>query len=357
MASKVKFGIYQRLLAAMLLVSMLPLGIFWYLNYQSGRQLVAENVEQKLTAISNNLVTRVDGWADMNKRMLLQNAALQGTRSMQANQQNPILTSITNKYDWTYLAFTIDPTGMNVGRSDGKKVKFYGDRAYFKQVIDGEQFGQQILIGKTSGKPAFILSTPIYKDSGHLNGVLAIAMNLSDLSEEVANVKIGRSGFAFLLDAKGEVIAHPNDQFTKARVDLSRHPAFQTLKNNQSKTIFNDDGGRKVVALARQTQQGWVLVCQQDYEEAYQPIRSENIRSLILLCVTAVIVSIFALLISRWFTNPIRRLTEVADQYSHGELNLKISGVERRDEIGLLAQSIERLGTSIQLAMKRLKKE
>ena len=54
---------------------------------------------------------------------------------------------------------------------------------------------------------------------------------------------------------------------------------------------------------------------------------------------------------------PLRELTTVADNFSAGQLSLKIPGLQRQDEIGNLARALDRLGTSMQLAMRRLQKK
>lgn len=352
----IRFGIFQRMLVMLLLVALVPLSGIWLLTYQFSTDLAGQKVEQQLFAINNNLTTHVDDWVDMNQRVLLQNANLQGMRSMQADRQNSILETIPKQYDWAYLAFTIDPKGQNIGRSDGKAPKFYGDRRYFLQVANGNRFGQQVLIGKTSGKPALVLSTAIHNDKGGLDGVLAMAMTLTEISTEIANTKVGKTGYSFLLDEKGEVIAHPNAEFTRSRVDLSNNKEFQVLMQGKSLSVYTDSDGKKIVSVARQTKQGWVMITQQDYQEAYQQIRAQNLRAIMLLLGTVVIVCLLALIATRRLTTPIRKLTEVAEQYSQGKLELEISGLERQDEIGQLAKAIERLGISIRMAMERLQK-
>jgi methyl-accepting chemotaxis protein len=56
-------------------------------------------------------------------------------------------------------------------------------------------------------------------------------------------------------------------------------------------------------------------------------------------------------------TKPLRELTHVAERYSEGQLDLKVPGLDRQDEIGNLACALERLGTSIRKAMERLQKK
>ncbi|MDX2480894.1 MAG: cache and HAMP domain-containing protein [Desulfuromusa sp.] len=357
MAAKMRFGISQKLFFTLLVVALVPLISIWFVSYQSITGLTEAKVNQELTAINNNLITYVDDWVDMNQRMLLQNAALNEMQSMQPRPQNLALKTITKYYDWAYLAFTVDPKGNNVGRSDGKKTKYYGDRDYFKQVIDGAQFGKQILIGKTSGKPAMVLSTGIFDAAGKLKGVLAQAMTLSELSGKIVSNRIGETGFAFLVDEKGEVVAHPDAEKTRLRVDLSKHQAVLNLSQGQATTVFEDFNGDKVVAVAQTTAQGWTMVSQQNYSEAYQLIKAENQKALYLLIATLIIVCVIAIFVSRSLTAPIRDLTAVADKYSQGQLDLKITGLDRNDEIGQLSQAIERLGTSIRMAISRLQKK
>lgn len=51
---------------------------------------------------------------------------------------------------------------------------------------------------------------------------------------------------------------------------------------------------------------------------------------------------------------PLNELTHIADEFSLGNLNLKIPTSSRNDEIGKLSQAIERLGASIKIAVNRL---
>ena len=99
------------------------------------------------------------------------------------------------------------------------------------------------------------------------------------------------------------------------------------------------------------------MVSQQNYAEAYQLIKAENRKALYFLIVTLVVVCMIAIFVSRSLTAPIRELTDIADKYSQGQLDLKISGLDRNDEIGQLSQAIERLGTSIRMAISRLQKK
>ena len=67
-----------------------------------------------------------------------------------------------------------------------------------------------------------------------------------------------------------------------------------------------------------------------------------------------VVIPLVVLLVTS-VVRPLRQLTAVADSYSLGELDLKIPGLGRTDEIGSLAKALARLGTSMKKAMSMLK--
>ncbi len=61
-------------------------------------------------------------------------------------------------------------------------------------------------------------------------------------------------------------------------------------------------------------------------------------------------------LLIRSIVKPVRELTTAADQFSRGRMDLTIPYIERGDEIGKLANALDRLGMSIKVAIARLKK-
>jgi len=72
--------------------------------------------------------------------------------------------------------------------------------------------------------------------------------------------------------------------------------------------------------------------------------------------VAAVIGAGLAVGITRSVTVPVRRLVEAADQISTGDLDATMD-VPSRDEIGELADSMERMRVSLKAAMGRLRKQ
>lgn len=349
-----RFTIFQKLWLAMVIASIVPLASVWYVTRLEILSDVNHSVAQELSAAAQRLRAEVDNWIDINRRAMAENAGLAGMVSMDPTLQNPILKRMAKTYDWAYLVYTTAPSGSNIGRNDDEKTRYYGDRWYFKQVMAGNPFVHQVVIGKTSGQPTLILARPILGDEGQTVGVLGMAMTLDKLSQTITTLHIGKTGFAFLLDDEGKVIAHPHADLAQHRVDFSNHPAFlKTPNQNGDLVTYMRDGIRRV-AYSLSTADGWDVVVQQNYDEAFAPVRAADRHALYLLGITLVLASLLAYLLSQRLSRPIAELTEVADKISRGQLDAKVPGIERSDEIGALARAIGRMGTSIQLAIKKL---
>jgi methyl-accepting chemotaxis protein len=350
------FNIFHKLLATMIVVALVPLAGLWYIASFKAKQDWTANISGGFVKTTDALSTKVGDWDDMNLRVLKQAGVVEPVTAMTAERQNPFLKSIATHYPWTYLVFTIRPDGQNIGRSDDKPTVQYGDRAYFKQVMDGKGLGRELVIGKTSGKPALILAGPITGAGSQLLGVIAMAMDLGDLSKTVTDTRIGATGYAILLDERNKVIAHGRpEKLSGVLQDLGSHPALQIADTSQGPMVLEEEG-KKIVAYRRKLGQGWSLIVQQDYDEAFAPLRHVERNALILMAATVVLVLVVAYWLGRRLADPIRRLTMVADGISRGEISARILETGRGDEIGALARAIERMSVSIQMAMGRLRK-
>ncbi len=113
-------NIFQQILLAMLVVAITPLGAIWYVDYRIITQDTENNIQQRMSSVSDRFVGEANNWVNTNLRALAQNASLPDMASMDPRRQLPILQAIVNEYKWSYVAHTIGPDGKNVTRSDGK---------------------------------------------------------------------------------------------------------------------------------------------------------------------------------------------------------------------------------------------
>ena len=357
-SQKIRFGLFAKIIIVMLIVSLLPFAIYWGITLRETNLRVQTETEKLMAQTAKGLGEQVDSWIDNNVSVLRTAANLSDVISMEGEKQEPVLQAIQKEYPWMYLVFTLGADGMNVARNDGKPLKDYSDRQYFKDAIGGKKLSWQTLIGKTSKKPALVLAVPV-KDGDRLVGVIAAAMTIDVISSNIANWRQGDTGFAFLVDEKGFVVSHPNKQYVSKRKNLNSHPLIAGFRKKGWRTIssnFNAKNNETAFGHVRSNNYGWALVLQQQEGEVFAAYNRTQEFALVLLASTIVLVLIIAWFSARAIVTPIMKLTDAAERMSLGELNVKID-VKSKDEIGLLALAVGRMQTSLRLAMNRLRRK
>ncbi len=355
---KIRFGLLAKIIVVMLIVSLLPFAVFWGITLRETSERVRIETASLMAQTAKGLGSEVDGWINNNVSVLRAAAQLPDIYSMDRTRQEDVLKAIQKEYPWMYLVFTVSPDGMNVARNDGRPLKDYSDRQYYKDIMIGKKLSWQTLIGKTSKKPALVLAVPI-KRGDRLVGVIAAAMNIDEISQNIATWQQGRTGFAFLVDEKGYVVSHPDRQYVTKRKNLNSHPLIASFRKKGWRTTtteFNAPNGEIAFGHVRSNNYGWALALQQQNKEVFESFNRVQEFALILLAGTILLVLIISWFSARAIVTPIMKLTDAAERMSLGELNVKID-IKSKDEIGLLAQAIGRMQTSLRLAMNRLRRK
>lgn len=354
MTTKFRLNIFHKVVATLLAVTLIPLCTLWYVGNRTAERELRANIYQNLMSTTETVATRINGWDDSNVRMLRQAGHLNDITGMKNDRQVPVLNAIGQAYD-SYLVFTIAPDGMNIARNDRGALVSYADRSYFKDVMKGAPVGRQVVISKTTGKPSLLLGSPIRNENNELAGVIAMGLNLGDISQAITDVRVGDTGHAILLDATNKVIAHGDAQKVKTALqDFSAHSALKTAGIAGSPMTYQNDG-KEMIGYMRKLPQGWTLLVEQQYDEAFAPLDKMKKEGRLLILVTIALVVAIAYMLGKALTRPINELTIIADKLSKGDFDVELTQSARGDEIGSLARAIERLGISIKLAMDRLR--
>ena len=355
---KVRFGLFGKIIAVMLIVSLLPFAIFWGMTLRENNDRIRIGTEELMAQTAQGFGKYIDGWIENNVSILRTAAELPGIIAMQGEQQRPILKTIQKQHPWMYLVYTVGTDGMNISRNDDVPLKDYSDRQYYKSIMRGKSLSWQTLIGKTSKKPSLVLAVPI-KSENRTVGIMAAAMTVDDISKSIDPWKKGKTGYAFLVDEKGYVISHPNRQYLAKRKNLNSHPLIANYRKKGWTTIttrFDMPNEQSALGHVRSNNYGWALALQQEEREVFSALNRVQKFALTLLGCTILLVSVIAWFSARAIVTPVMKLTDAAERMSLGELNVKID-IKSRDEIGLLAQAIGRMQTSLRLAMNRLRRK
>lgn len=188
---------------------------------------------------------------------------------------------------------------------------------------------------------------------GQLDSVIA--------GSDVGFVRVELPGGATYLRSQDPQL---NAQFNTQLADWTRtHPNSGTLKLAGteyvvSRVTFREDKlGRAVAAPVNATDDRYVRRITVGLPNAQA---ATNLRNTLLLVLVASLLGLglaglFAARSARQVTEPIQRLVRAADAISMGDLSRPVQAA-RNDEIGDLAQALERMRLSLEAAMERLRR-
>lgn len=223
---------------------------------------------------------------------------------------------------------------------------------------------------------AFSATQPFYDQTGTLLGVTNATLSLSQLSEFLYSLKIGRSGKTFIVEHSGELVATStaeqpfilsyqggkktskrlraiasSDRITHLTTQylLSKFGNFRNIYSSQQ-LEFEIDRKRQFVQLmpfAADCGLNWLIIVVVPEADFMEHIEA-NTRTTMLLCLGSLILATaIGVITSHWITQPILRLSFASKEIANGKLDQTVT-VEGSNELRVLAQAHNQMATQLQ---------
>jgi len=230
------------------------------------------------------------------------------------------------------------------------------ERPYFKEIFqNGKDFGiSDPLISKNSGKPCVILTKAVKGEDGRLRSLVGFEMQLAKLSEITSSLQMGRSGYGWLIDNRGVVIAFPdkNAVLKLNATEADASAGYEGLSELAKRMLVSDsgtgvyrkpDGSMHTPYFAKvPNTPGWILGVSIPTAETRETLFS--VFKILVLVVIAGIASAVAasVLLARSITKPVKLAAAGFHELAMGGADLtKGLGIRRSDEIGDLARDFD----------------
>ncbi|MBE2223905.1 MAG: GAF domain-containing protein, partial [Anaerolineae bacterium] len=337
MITKIKSSFRLRLTFMVLLAIIIPLIVTLSFVAISGFQIIENSAKSDLAIRANALTNAVESW-DNGARLAIRNLSQQpGIISMNAFSQRATLRSMTDVYTDMYLIHTVDLTGENVARSDFGASLNYSDRDWFKGSMAGNDVTLQTLVGRTTGAPSLAYSSPIRNKAGEIVGATLAVSTLDTLADSVGAIKLGNTGFGYLVDENGIVLAHPDPAFTTGElVNLSAlPPVASVLAGQQGHFEYQDENGVDWFTHLVPLDNGWGIVIQQEKAEAMAALPQFITMSTTISILVLIIIGLLTWWVAGRAIRPVITLTNAATAVAAGNLN-EVVEIKQTDEIGTL---------------------
>lgn len=185
-------------------------------------------------------------------------------------------------------------------------------------------------------------------------GVVIAQVNLTFIWDVVSRIKVGKSGYAYAVDDKARLIAHPDISQVLRKTDMSDLPQVRMARTAEATGLPEhpldgvDLNGRKMLsAYAKVAPTGWLVFTDLPNNEAYAPLYNSALRSGALVLVALALAVLAGFLLARRMVVPIRALQAGAERIGGGDLAQRIS-IDTGDELEALGGQFNRMAERLQ---------
>ncbi|MEN6439473.1 MAG: methyl-accepting chemotaxis protein [Syntrophobacter sp.] len=242
--------------------------------------------------------------------------------------------------------------GMN-GANAGISLK---DRDYFKVSIQGKPNVGTVVKSRSTGTPVIPVSVPVLGDSGKVVGTLTAMVKPDYFGTIIANTKMGETGYAFLVDQTGIIIAHPD----KSQILTTNISSLKGMEGISRKALNRESGSDTYVLSGREEiggyapveLTGWTVFASGALSEQLAPIytlqKTLVIFGIILLASAILVAIIFARRLSTPIKGVARALREGAEQIASASSQVSSSSQQLAEGASEQAASLEETTSSLE---------
>ena len=329
------------------------------------RKAVSEKVEAHLTDKAADVAEIIDGRINSTFQFL------EGIARM------PILTDESIPYEekearlQKEVAFNDRLVQLNLYNlsgtrytSDGKKVSV-ADREWFNQAANGKNFVSEPLLSRSLNKFVLIFALPLYDNAHTLVGVLNAVILAERLSEDIADIVVGKTGRCYIIGLTGNIIAHKDT----ALVEKMYNP-IEEAKTNPEHTSFaafiqyalstthsnvgyyNFEGNSYIAANATVKSTGWGVIIRAPVNEFMETLTFLAQSISIIGTIILIILLIIIYFIARKMVVPVQIAVAALKDIAQGEGDLTVRlPITGNDEVTDLShyfnETIAKIGASI----------
>ena len=201
--------------------------------------------------------------------------------------------------------------------------------------------------------------------TGEDAGVIAAEANLKFIWDVVSNLKVGKGGYAYVVDSHGRLIAHPDISLVLQKTDLSGLPQVRKASAAppgssdvpKEALVGLDLRGHEVLsAYASIAPLGWLVFVDLPLTEAFAPLYASVVRTAVLLLIGVLVSGIASVVLVRRMVTPIHTLQAGAVRIGAGALDQRIE-VKTGDELQELADEFNRMTSRLEESYATLERK
>lgn len=329
----------------------------WSLNNLFSEELSGQVREVNLE-IAKAFKNNVNNFLDNTENIIYLTASFLEQRLDNDQEILSLLESIKNEYFQLKYLYYADESGQMLMYPDVNLKADYNPKKrnwYQKAVEQEKMIWTDSYLDANEEYLMITAALPIRNNQGDIIGVLAGDILLEQLSDTIANKKIGKTGYAFIANQRGEVIAHPDRSLIEKRFNINKIIDYNKISQSKSGSLrYKNNGDYKLASFVSLERLNSTVFAQIKSEEAFS-VRNklEFIIFVISLLVIVILIITVFLINKKYLLNPLHNLIDKIIKVANGDFEVNIAET-RDDEIGKLSQSFNYMTGEISAAYQQL---
>jgi GAF domain-containing protein/HAMP domain-containing protein len=206
----------------------------------------------------------------------------------------------------------------------------------------------------TNNEPLVLMAVPMFNETGDFQGTFAGELNLISMWNLANQIKVGDTGYAYVIDNEGKLIAYKDTaRVIKGEVISKIKPVNDFILNpgitsaNLLSPYTGLNGSLVVGSYATLGSSKWAVVTELPWQEAYQQTIQVGLVSVGILIALATLAVVAGILVARRLSIPLTELTTTAAVVAAGDLKQRAK-VKGGLEIEALAGAFNHMTDQLQ---------
>lgn len=333
-------------------------GALGFVAYKYSHNIVMNEIDQVLPEKARDTSNLVVREIRSNVEVLEATVQRDAVRSMNWEEQLPLLERETERMGYQYMGVAT-PDG-HIRLSHGEEADVSG-REYFQLAMAGEANMSDPLISMLNQTVTVVFAAPIADEDGKIVGVLTAMVDGDIISEIVEDMRYGVTGYAFIIDGEGTVIAHRDRDLVMEQanyIDIAQGDDTYAdlaelltwmLEAEQGVGSYHFNGNDIYAGFAPVGDTGWSLAISVHEDEVMAGVNELRTTLVIITGAFLAFGIIVTAFIGRSITRPIASIVKQFKKMAEGDFSNKISErfTNRSDEIGELAVGFNEINNNI----------
>ncbi|CAM3956408.1 methyl-accepting chemotaxis protein [Cohnella lubricantis] len=340
-------SIRTKIIALFLVISLVPLVSISIFFSTYLKNIVTDEIHAKQDAYVSSNVEAIDNTIQQDVSVLTQ---LLKNEAIQSGNEEEIVALLrtmqqTNLEVGEYTYVTADDIALT---ANGEHISV-ADRDYVRQARETKQLViSDMMISKSTGDYIVIVFLPRLDENQNYIGGIFCALNPDNLSVFTNSIKVGDSGFGYLVSPSGKLLTYPDpssvgksleEAFAAEDAASLRAKLLQEAPKGTFTYVSSSSNASMEISYETVPTTGWRLATFAMANEMYASVDKANQTSVTLIIITAVVVMAIALVMGFLIAKPIITITRTVRTLATGDLTPRLT-IRSKDEFGELGSQM-----------------